>query len=452
VTRTTWERIVLALIVALYFGLAIAYNVRTPAWQAPDEPAHYNYIAQVSANGCCPVIEQGDWDSAYLAQLTSSRFAAGTLDALADVQYEDHQPPLYYVLASVMFRLTNGNLSALRLFSTLLGAIVVLLTFMFAKTLYPRRSPVALGAAALVAFVPQHLAILSSVNNDALAEVVIAAALVAAAQLMRGARVPVWAVGVIAGIGLLTKLNTVVLLGVIPVGLVLNGAFSRGKITSRRVARDVIVFLIPALLIGAVWMARNISVYGFPDIFGLGAHDAVVSDQPRTAELIAREGFDGYVRRALETTFVSFWGQFGWMALPLSGWMIALILILIGVSALGWVVGMIPAPSPPGVSAAPPAPDSARQAIWGMLIALMIAALAQYIYYNLEFWQHQGRYLYPALIPLALITALGLDGWGQLLAGYDKHSSFRWWAQAPVLVLVALNVFVVWRVIPSLAP
>lgn len=36
--------------------------------------------------------------------------------------------------------------------------------------------------------------------------------------------------------------------------------------------------------------------------------------------------------------------------------------------------------------------------------------LLSYFWYNLKFVQHQGRYLFPALIPLGLAFALGLRG------------------------------------------
>jgi hypothetical protein len=46
----------LALILVLYFALAYGYATRTPDWQIPDEPAHYNYVRQIVENGELPVI------------------------------------------------------------------------------------------------------------------------------------------------------------------------------------------------------------------------------------------------------------------------------------------------------------------------------------------------------------------------------------------------------------
>ena len=41
----------LILILIAYLIVGAVYAIRTPDWQAPDEPAHYNYAAQISANG-----------------------------------------------------------------------------------------------------------------------------------------------------------------------------------------------------------------------------------------------------------------------------------------------------------------------------------------------------------------------------------------------------------------
>src|SRR5690606_17739409 len=160
-------RLVLAGIILLYLGIGALYALNTPPWQSPDEPAHYNYIAQIAGEGCCPVIAPGDWDAAYLSELTTEQFPEEA--DLSPLEYEDHQPPLYYLLLSVVYGLTGGSLLALRLATLVLGAGVVLLTYATIARLFPVRLTLALGAAAFVAFIPQHLSVLASVNNDALA-------------------------------------------------------------------------------------------------------------------------------------------------------------------------------------------------------------------------------------------------------------------------------------------
>jgi len=47
------------------------------------------------------------------------------------------------------------------------------------------------------------------------------------------------------------------------------------------------------------------------------------------------------------------------------------------------------------------------------LLSLWLAlTVGGYVYYNLTFVQHQGRYLFPALIPIGLAFAIG---WWQVL-------------------------------------
>jgi hypothetical protein len=50
------RRIILLVILALYVILGVLYAVRTPPWQAPDEPAHYNYVRFVPTTGGFPVL------------------------------------------------------------------------------------------------------------------------------------------------------------------------------------------------------------------------------------------------------------------------------------------------------------------------------------------------------------------------------------------------------------
>src|SRR5262245_42951609 len=101
---------VLAVILVGYLAIGTLYAVKTPPWQAPDEPAHYNAIAQVAAHGCCPVIAPGDWNAAQLDDLKKNGFPDGA--DLSKIEYEDHQPPLFYLLGAVMFLATGGSLIA----------------------------------------------------------------------------------------------------------------------------------------------------------------------------------------------------------------------------------------------------------------------------------------------------------------------------------------------------
>ncbi len=458
---------VLVLLLIAYLLVGTLYAVRTPAWQAPDEPAHYNYAAQVATNGCCPVIAMGDWDAAYLDTLKAEHFAPDLLDRLATIQYEDHQPPLYYLLSGLVYRLTDGSLLALRLFSLLISAGIVACAYAITLALLPDRRALALAAALLVGFIPQNLAIMASVNNDSLAGLIVGVTLYLLIRFVHGARVPVWTLGLAVGVGLLTKMNTLFLAGLVPLFLLLHWWFTPER-RFTALLRRLALFALPALILGGLWWLRNLGVYGFPDVFGLRRHDQVVVGQLRTAELIAQVGFSEYLRRAVDTTFTSFFGQFGWMGLFMPTWAYWIVLAFLGVVVSGWGIAVLflarlaPSPSPrisgrEQTTSLLPSLNSGRGRGWGLGWALLalttLLAVLQYLYYNTEFVQFQGRYLYPALIPLAIFAALGIDAWRRLLARLiGDRPALAWLTPLIAALFIPLSLFMIWRVIPQLAP
>src|SRR5258708_15128283 len=149
----------LALIVLAYLVIDTLYAVKTPAWEVPDEPAHYNYVRQVATNGCCPVIEPGDWDNDYLNAIKAQKFSDASLNGRLDtIQYDDHQPPLYYLLEAPVYAATRGNLTAMRLLSVLFGAGIIVVACAICITIFPAPPGLALATAPFVTFLPQHLA------------------------------------------------------------------------------------------------------------------------------------------------------------------------------------------------------------------------------------------------------------------------------------------------------
>src|SRR5262245_46007342 len=91
-------------IVLAYGYLAVGYARATPRWNNPDEPAHVNVVRQIATTGTLPVLAEGDWDQSLLDRLTSSWFPNDY--EVEGIRYEGHQPPLYYLLAAPVYRLT----------------------------------------------------------------------------------------------------------------------------------------------------------------------------------------------------------------------------------------------------------------------------------------------------------------------------------------------------------
>lgn len=411
------------LLTIAYLILGIIFALYTPLWQTPDEPAHYHYIAQVATSGL-PIIEDGDWDSAYLDKLKTEKFADIDPIAFATIQYEDHQPPLYYVLASPVYRLTDGNPYAIRIFSVLIGVIIVWCAYGVARLMFPNSIPIALGVAGFVAFHPQHLHIIASVNNDVLAWALVGMMLVMAITYLKtdNPRLPLW-MGVIVGIAFITKATAYFLLAIGLLAILLK---------RRDTMRGLLLYIPPALILGLLWWIRNIVVYGFPDFLGLRAHDAVVVGQLRTAERIAELGLGGYVSEFLQTTFNSFWGQFGWMAVPMPNWIYIGILGLLIIALIGLFIQK---------------GETSQRSVWLMLIVTLVLSVIAYLYYNSEFVQYQGRYMFPMLIPLGIILVLGIDGWRGRLFGRMKNRFLPYITAIPFLSLAILDIYLIWRVI-----
>ena len=413
----------LAALVALYLLLAAMYAWFTPAWQNPDEPAHYNYIRQLAESGSLPVLQPGDYDQPFLAEIVARNFPPQlSIDGL---RYEGHQPPLYYLLLAPVYRASNGSLLALRLGSALLGALLVLCAGLAAWEYFQPNLPLALAAAAFVAFIPQHVAMLASVNNDALAELWM---MLGFWLLLRSAATPntrdYRLLSLVLGLAFITKATVYVLL--LPVLLALWLDWRAGRSTPAA----SIAKLLPALLLGSLWWARNAAVYGWPDVLGLQRHAAVVVGQPRTADWLAEFGAPQFLSRMLATTFNSFWGQFGWMSAPLSGRIYALLWLLCAVIGAGlWL----------GRAAATDANTTRQRQHW-LLLAAASGTLLAFLYYNLSFVQHQGRYLFPALLPLAILATSGLDVWAQRSAARwpATHRAARWAPLGVALLLAAL--------------
>ncbi len=450
--RCHWPLIV---IVAAYLVLGSLFALRTPVWQNPDEPAHYNYTRQIVRSGTLPIIEPEDW-------------VAGLVPIGPDVRdvpvermtYEDHQPPLFYCLSVPVFAITDGSLVALRLFALLIGAFVVAFAYFTVATIFPAHRYLAAFAATFIALLPQHLAIMSSYNNDALSEALLALAVLLSVRMIMkrdafaAGRLAILAV--VVGLCFITKAQAYLALPVALLG---------GFLAARRadapdnafpsLLRVVLVVLGLSALIGLPWWVRSVRLYGGADFLGLQRHNAVVVGQPTTAEWLAAYGLGGVLWRLWQTTFQSFWGQFGWMSIPLDRRIYLALLVFTLISAVlfltWWAHGRAARRRLSRQMHA--RADSALYSPYLLLTTQQAHALTllaggalftvlAYAWYNLQFVQHQGRYLYPALIPIA--TALAL-GWSFLFS--RREAIGRWLWLALLIGLAAFDAYLLFRVI-----
>jgi predicted membrane protein DUF2142 len=359
---------------------AAAWSIITPPLLVPDEIGHVAYVQQVGETGRPPVPKGGAVFSPEENAVVEHTLSGSLITSLwhrhlftrveerqlravlrlplrqrgnGDAEDVDPEPPLFYALEAVPYRLAHGGtllerIALMRLLSAALGGATTLLVFLFVRECLPARrwawSVGALGAA----FLPMLGFISGGVNPDALLFPISAALLYALARAFRRGltRQLAVAVGIVLGLGVIAKIN---FYGLIPGALVAlllaarrsEGGWSVG--VARRVAPAVGVALVPF----AVMTALEALVWDRPFVLGHSAADAReyrggLLDQlsflwqvylpPLPGQRPAFPHYIGY-----EDWFRSFAGNFGWLNVPYAEWAykVALaVLALVGALAL----------------------------------------------------------------------------------------------------------------------
>jgi uncharacterized membrane protein YidH (DUF202 family) len=248
--------------------------------------------------------------------------------------------------------------------------------------------------------------------------------------------------GVVLGLGLVTKTTFVPVAMAVAVTLLLVW-WREGDRAWGGLVRSLGVVFGPALLIAVPWWLRNMSLYGGLDIYGLANHDAIVVGQPRTADWIREQGLGAWLERGITFTFQSFWGQFGWMGVLMPTWLYRALALGVG----GLVIGFLLWLGRAGATARRKLKTHNTQ--YFVLATTVLLVVLAYLYYNRTFVQHQGRYLFPALIPIALGVVLAVEAWVRLLRLPDWLHPLA--CAMPYLALAALDLYALWRfIVPAL--
>jgi uncharacterized membrane protein len=369
--------------VLAYLTLALAYARVTPAWQAPDEPAHYNYVAYLAERGQLPILQQGDYPDGQVPIGPETRPAD-----VSAFRYESHQPPLFYALAALVFKF-HPSVFALRALSALFGAALVPVAFWCAKRALPRRPWLWLGVAAFAAFIPMHLFVAGSVENDSLADLVISLLLLAVLARWY------WpALGLLLGLAFLTKVTIYLPAALlVAMAIFLPRKEAWGVVKSRTRLTSAAGALALAMIVSSWWFVRNALIYGWTDVLVQGRQAEVAGSQTQTGAFGGAE-----LVRFVATSFHSFWGQFGWMSIPLPERDYRGLIALTALAAAGWIAILAGCRTQAQSGAARP---------WLALGLTFTGVLAGDLAYNLKFVQPQGRYLFPALVPIAFFYVCG---------------------------------------------
>jgi 4-amino-4-deoxy-L-arabinose transferase-like glycosyltransferase len=250
VPKAAW----LCALVALLNG--VVWSLIVPLFQVPDEEAHVGYVQYLAETGRPPsgtnnetglsaeeraLMRATYWrvvifhpESRPPVTKAENRRLEKALDETADRESEggytraSANPPLYYAVAAAAYRASpstplHDRIHVIRVLSALLGAITVLLIFLFLRELLPGTPWAAAVGALAVAFQPMFGFISGGVNSDNLLYTAAASIFLGfAVCFRRGLTVPrgIW-IGASGAVAVLTKIPALGLLPGIALGLLL---------------------------------------------------------------------------------------------------------------------------------------------------------------------------------------------------------------------------------------
>jgi hypothetical protein len=447
-------------IICVYVALCTLYNLLTPIGEGPDEPDHIRYVEYLVRFGDFPPI----------AGTTSSH----------PYTIEAKQPPVYYLLgASLMLALgREGTRIApelsenpafsrqdanflkfqhppvpadltpwthiLRFLGALMGMGTILLTYATVRQVFPheRETPLAIGAAGIVALLPQFTFLSSVVNNDHFATLVGAAISYCMVRIL--ALGATWrralSLGALLGLALLSKNNNLVY---IPVGLLVlalpglplfrgRSGFRPHAWTSFLRARLPLLALalVTCVVVGGWWMLRNLLVYG--DLLARNAVNRMAAQAIPEQAVTANMSDPATLMNQFAGIMITHFAAFGWVVItpPMLWSMLYATLMLLA------TIGVIY--------------DLLRGNLTGTQKACLVLGMLVFeLFYAGLIYQvvWQGRLLFPALALTSLLLIRGTYAWlALLMRGRPSY------ALAAALWLVFLGAANVYSLLSVLVP
>ena len=381
-------------LILLYSSLAVAYNMKVPLYEAPDEHSHVAYVDALQRTGHIPDIPR-------IYEAVGPPFyhavGAGTLKLFG------FSPP-FIGLPENPNRSTEANfwlhtpgeddlpyrgpvlsIHVLRGISTLFGIGTIILIYLIVSLLFPGRPLLAWAAGANTALLPQFAFVGASVMNDTALAFFAAAAIY---SILRVVRTGSWA-WVLAGagslaLGFLTEAAMIVVAVVCALALLLS------PLSWRQRALALAILIAAPLAVAGWFYIRNLVEFG-----AVYPVDKIKGDlgPPRSLDdPVYREVF-------LSTLQQSYWYTGGWMNVRVAGTMYQFLDVIAGMAFGGMILTLV---------------RNKLNAFQrrGLLLLGVLFALAIFE----VFWvsvrislESQGRFLFICQPAIALLFALGIN-------------------------------------------
>jgi hypothetical protein len=409
--------------VALFVALGVFYSLATPPLEASDEFDHYPVVQHIQTQGALPVMDpqnpepwrqEGGQPPLYYLLMAGLTAWVDTGD-LEEIRWLNH-----HAFIGNPGQLGNKNLvihqpereafpwrgtvlavHAIRLASVALGAVTVWLVWRVAAQLCPQSRWVPLLVATLTAFNPMFLFISAAVNNDVLAALIGSLLLLLLVEISnaksrisnRSLLTRSLVLGVVLGLGALTKLS---LVAMIPLALMAVALRSWHQYSESSLHRRLLVttchllfVLMTVSVISGWWFIRNWRLYGDPT-----AVNVFMEILGYRAEPLTLGGFLG----EFVTFRRTYWGLFGGVNVPAP----EPVYVFYDLFSLAALVGL-------GVRVWRRRRGGIGNwwipALW---IAVLVAALLRWV---MMYYSFQGRLVFPGIAALSTFLALGIGEW-----------------------------------------
>lgn len=399
------------LILTLYLALGLTYGMIVPPFEGLDEPGHFEVVRYIAENDRLPVL--GQEEEPYLYRQEAAQpplyylLSAGWVrllnlhadDALAYIRFKPRvfcgpNAPALYDNRAVFYHNPHREafpwqgtlrmLHLLRIWSALLQAITVGMTYILSRRLFPEKPAIALMGTAIVAFNPQFLFTVGGVTNDNLVTPLTTVGLY---LILR-----IWAdglsirrsvlIGLIAGLAGLSKLSGWLLLP-LAAGVIAGYTFRNSLLRESlpRLLFHGVLIGVTALAISGWWLWRNWQLYGDPTALS------------PMLDIVGRRMGRVFPLQESRIMFLSFWGQIPCAFYPSAFYVPFALLTTAGL--VGLIVAWHRSPS------------QERQAIltlagWSLLV------LVGWMRWDMMTYAGGGRLLFPALPAIATLMALGI--------------------------------------------
>ena len=423
------RRFVLVLFV-LYVAKQGIFVLAFRPFTGHDEVAHYAYLRTVATEHrvpellvdrlpdelyrYCPYVL--NWDT---CQPTDPRWLAdppnwwpylGAGSHRVGMQYGANHPPLYYILMTPLYWLSDGESVVvqqylLRLAAIPFGLLTVFFAYRTARALFPNDGFLAVTVPTFVAFQPQISYEAAMVNSDIVAIALyswILYLLVVGVRDRFPARTCVL-LGFALGLALLAKGTSLTAAPIIAGALVLGVGWRhvREWLTKGAIVAGVAAALAwPWFLF--LWRTYG-NLSGLDQVAELQWWNYWNRSKPGFFDLLFNRDF--VVMRFHET-----WGYFGWRDIPLDTtllWAIAVPMLLCVGGLVQYVVTARPGPDP---AEPDPVLRPRRWQVTALLVLVATVAVAYLavVQFGTRFMLTQARYYFPAVNAAALLLMLGL--------------------------------------------